>query len=141
MSVQSISPAALSQDPLNVSQARQLANTADNQKVDPGRRSGEAAPSELVAATGRASDTEKPAAQAGPVEPRQLERALENIRRVVEPVAHNLRFTVDEDTGRTVVKVLDSATDQVIRQIPSEEILSIAKALDKLSGLLLEQKA
>ena len=141
MSVQSIPPAALSQDPLNASQARQFSNVADNPKVDPGRRSGEVAPGEQVAATGRAGDAEKLAAQAGPVDPRQLERALENIRRVVEPVAHNLRFSVDEDTGRTVVKVLDSATDQVIRQIPSEEVLSIAKALDKLSGLLLEQKA
>ena len=141
MSVQSISPAALAQDPLNVPQARQLSNSADNPKVDAGGRSGEVSPAERSGAVSRASDTEKAASQATPVDPKQLERALENIRRVVEPVAHNLRFTVDEDTGRTVVKVLDSATDQVIRQIPSEEVLSIAKALDKLSGLLLEQKA
>ncbi|MCB1908288.1 MAG: flagellar protein FlaG [Rhodocyclaceae bacterium] len=141
MSVQSISPAALAQDPLNVSQARQIANAAENPKPESGRRSGEVAPGERVKPTDNAGEAERIASQAAPVDPKALERALENIRRVVEPVAHNLRFTVDEDTGRTVVKVLDSATDQVIRQIPSEEILSIAKALDKLSGLLLEQKA
>ena len=39
------------------------------------------------------------------------------------------------------MKVVDASTDEVIRQIPSEEIISIAKALDKLQGLLVEQKA
>jgi len=40
-----------------------------------------------------------------------------------------------------VVRVLDDATKEVIRQIPSEEALEIAKALDKLQGVLLRQEA
>ena len=50
-------------------------------------------------------------------------------------------FSIDDDTGKTVVKIVDSTTQEVIKQIPSEEILSIAKALDKLKGLFIEQKA
>lgn len=70
----------------------------------------------------------------------ELDRALDAVRKAVEPVARNLLFSVDEDSGRTIVKVVDSATKEVIRQIPSEEILSIAKALDRLKGLLIKQE-
>lgn len=71
----------------------------------------------------------------------QVEQALGEVRKALTPVAQDLLFSIDEDTGKTVVKVVDAATDEVIRQIPSEEIIAIAKALDKLQGLLLQQKA
>ena len=56
-------------------------------------------------------------------------------------MANNLQFTVDEDTGIDVVKVVDTDTKEVIRQFPSEEILAIAKAIDQLQGLLVKDKA
>jgi len=71
----------------------------------------------------------------------QVEQAMDEVRKAISPVARDLLFSIDEDTGRTIVKVVDASTDEVIRQIPSEEIISIAKALDKLQGLLVEQKA
>jgi len=40
-----------------------------------------------------------------------------------------------------VVKVVDLETKEVIRQIPSPEVLEIAKAVDQLQGLLIRQKA
>jgi len=138
MSVQSISASQLALTQSTALQPRQ-APAQEDPRVQADRRGtvAEADRAQNVGEAARTDETTSP----GAVDRQQLERALENIRRVVEPVAHNLQFTVDDDTGRTVVKVMDSATDQVIRQIPSEEILSIAKALDKLSGLLLEQKA
>ena len=71
----------------------------------------------------------------------QVQQAMEDVRNAIAPVAQDLLFSIDEDTGKTIVKVVDASTDEVIRQIPSEEIISIAKALDKLQGLLVEQKA
>lgn len=71
----------------------------------------------------------------------QVEQMVQEVRKVVEPVAQNLLFTVDQGTGRTVVKVVDAQTEEVIRQFPSEELLSISKALDRLQGLLLHKKA
>ena len=53
----------------------------------------------------------------------------------------NLQFSVDEDTGRTVVSVIDSETRQVVRQIPSEEVMRMARALDRMQGLLVNGKA
>ncbi|ADJ63569.1 flagellar protein FlaG [Herbaspirillum seropedicae] len=52
-----------------------------------------------------------------------------------------LNFSKDEDTGKTIVKVMDTATDTVIRQIPSEEAIAIAKSIDKMQGLLINHKA
>lgn len=76
-----------------------------------------------------------------PVKPEDIEQALEEVQKVITPVAQNLRFSVDDDSGKIVVKVIDTATDEVIKQIPSEELLRMAKALDKLQGLLVEQTA
>lgn len=69
----------------------------------------------------------------------QVNQVMEEMRQALPAVARNLQFSIDEGTGKTVVKVVDSATKQVIRQIPSEELLSIAKSLDGKSGLLVKQ--
>ncbi|WP_407278252.1 flagellar protein FlaG [Aromatoleum evansii] len=74
-------------------------------------------------------------------DPAAVDQALEEVRKAIGPVARDLRFSIDEDTGRTVVKIIDSSTDEVIKQIPTEEVLAIAKALDKLKGLLVRQEA
>ena len=71
----------------------------------------------------------------------ELQKALEDVAKAVAPMAQSLQFSVDDDLGRTVVKVLDTETNEVIRQIPSEEVLAISKAVDKLQGLLIKQQA
>ena len=70
-----------------------------------------------------------------------IESAAKAVQNFVQPMSGNLEFTVDEDTGQTVIKVIDNQTKELIRQIPSEEMLEIAKALDRLQGLLVRQKA
>lgn len=71
---------------------------------------------------------------------KELQEAIDKIEKVVQPVAQDLKFSIDEDTGKTVIKVIDTGTKEVIRQIPSEELIAIARALDKLQGLLVKQK-
>lgn len=70
-----------------------------------------------------------------------VKQAIEKIQETVNNLARNLHFSIDEDTGKTVVKVMDMQTQEVIRQIPSQEAISIARALDKVQGLLLNDKA
>jgi len=53
----------------------------------------------------------------------------------------SVRFSKDEESGRTVIKMIDQTTNQVIRQFPSEEMLRITHALDKLQGIALNRKA
>jgi flagellar protein FlaG len=71
----------------------------------------------------------------------ELQKALEEVEKAVAPMAQSLQFSLDKDSGRTVVKVMDTDTNEVIRQIPSEEVLAISKAVDKLKGLLIKQQA
>lgn len=71
----------------------------------------------------------------------KLRAAVEKIQEFVSSAASDIEFSIDEESGRTIVKVIDRETEDVIRQIPSQEMLDLAKALDRLQGLLIKQKA
>jgi uncharacterized FlaG/YvyC family protein len=64
------------------------------------------------------------------------------VRRLNELMAErerSLSFRVDEASGRTVITVLDATTQEVVRQIPSEEVLALRRALET-SGALLDTR-
>lgn len=71
----------------------------------------------------------------------QLADAVKAVKEFIQPQAGNLEFTMDEETGDTIIKIVDSSSGELIRQIPSKEMLEIAKALDRLQGLLVKQNA
>ncbi|MDR1890372.1 MAG: flagellar protein FlaG [Zoogloeaceae bacterium] len=71
----------------------------------------------------------------------KVREGVKNLNEFIKPYNTSLAFSVDEESGRVVVKVTDNDTKEVIRQLPSEEALALAKALDKLKGLLIHQKA
>src|SRR5688572_21987950 len=70
-----------------------------------------------------------------------LREAMKEIQKVVGNNATNLQFSVDEKTGRTIVSVIDAETRQVVRQIPSEEVMRMARSLDRMQGLFVNGKA
>jgi flagellar protein FlaG len=51
-----------------------------------------------------------------------------------------LEFSVDQDSGKAIVKVTERSTKQVIWQFPSEEALQVTKELDRYRGALLSRK-
>lgn len=72
----------------------------------------------------------------------QVDQAVQKVNKAVKSLSNSgLEFSVDKDTGIQLVKVVDIKTRDVIRQIPTEEVLAIAKTLDKLQGLIINQKA
>ncbi len=83
----------------------------------------------------------------------QVEVSKETVDRVVhqletqsQSLRRDLLFSVDDSTGRVIVTVRDSETNEVIRQIPSEELLALSQHLsdaseDDVSGFLFESKA
>ena len=79
--------------------------------------------------------------QAAPREAESLEQTLQGAQEAAEAAGANLQFTIDKDSGKTIVKVVDSQTSEVIRQIPSEELLALARSMSKTEGLLISQKA
>ncbi len=78
---------------------------------------------------------------AGVEQKQQVEAAVKAVKEFIQPMASNLAFEMDDDSGRTVIKITEASSGELIRQIPSEEMLEIAKALDRLQGLLVKQKA
>lgn len=106
--------------------------------------SGNVAPSDGSAPAKQpvASVTNANSSQPSPAErDAQVKQVVERINQAIQSLSSNLNFSVDKDTGITVVKVMDTETNQLIRQIPGDEILSIAKAIDTLQGLIIRQKA
>jgi flagellar protein FlaG len=99
--------------------------------------------SETVKSSSAAVELPSKAVQAAKetVNPSSLKQATEKLNQAMRMMASNLQFTVDEETGIDVVKVVDTDTKEVIRQFPSEEVLAIAKAFDQLQGLLVRDKA
>ena len=71
----------------------------------------------------------------------RFSRAVDEINKSMQSLSRDLVFSIDKDADKTVVKIVDQKTSEVIRQIPSEESLAIAKSLDKVIGNLIQQKA
>jgi flagellar protein FlaG len=67
--------------------------------------------------------------------------ALERVSDMLRPMARGLTFSQDNATGETVVRVVDTQTNEVLRQIPNEDAIAMARALDRVQGLFVRVKA
>lgn len=74
-------------------------------------------------------------------DPVQLAQAIERVNRGLQVRTPNLEFMIDSDSGRTIVKVVDRETSEVIRQMPSREALQIAEAIDRMLSLQVKLRA
>ncbi len=126
MSIQSISNASASMQAMAAAPARSQTESTASVETRPENVQQNANPQEQAQRVPSAGE---------------LQKALEEVEKAVAPMAQSLQFSLDKDSGRTVVKVMDTDTNEVIRQIPSEEVLAISKAVDKLKGLLIKQQA
>lgn len=70
-----------------------------------------------------------------------FESAVKDISEKVQNFQRSLQFHVDEDSGRTIITVIDKETEEVIRQIPPEEVLTLAEQFRRGGGLFVETEA
>ncbi|SAI02650.1 flagellar protein [Bordetella ansorpii] len=99
--------------------------------------------SSAVAATAGATDsnsTRDPSSDPSQ-QPQTIEKALEDINEQMKAWSTQLQFEVDPDINRVVVSVVDSKSGDVVRTIPSEAVLRIAKMIVKLQGNAVETSA
>ena len=73
--------------------------------------------------------------------PAQVAEAVKEANASLHSRAVGLRFEMDEDTDKLIVRVVDRESGELIRQIPSEEVVRIAKVLGKAPGLLVSREA
>ena len=67
----------------------------------------------------------------------ELEQAVAKLNDYVQNTERRLNFQLDESAGLTIIRVFDKATDELIRQIPNEEAVSLAQKLNDEEPLLL----
>jgi flagellar protein FlaG len=67
-----------------------------------------------------------------------LKKALNDDMEAIHRVG--LQFSVHEDTGQTVVRVVDKDTGELIRQIPPQELLDLASKLEDMMGILFDKQ-
>jgi len=70
-----------------------------------------------------------------------LEEVVSGLNDLVHELHRELQFSIDEDSGETVIKVIDRATDEVVRQIPGEEVMRLRKRLLESAGTIFRDSA
>ncbi len=72
----------------------------------------------------------------------RLNDAISELKGFVQNIQRNLEFSVDDASGRTVIKVIDSESKEVIREIPPEEVVHLARNIEySRDGAILKAKA
>lgn len=120
----------VNQNAVTVESPSQLANSSAIVKAD------NTQPEQVVAQTNKVADKESGAQ----IEPEQLSQIVENLNAFVQLTKRNVSFTIDKESGRDVISVFDAETQELIRQIPSEEALALLKRMDEAVGLLFSER-
>lgn len=63
-----------------------------------------------------------------------MQGAVDKMNSLVQNIQRDLSFSVDDESGLTVIKVIDSQSGQLIRQIPSEEVIAITNVLSDIKA-------
>ena len=77
----------------------------------------------------------------GEADPAELKQRVDALNEAMRVHASSIEFSIDDDSGRTIVKVVDTDTDTVLRQYPSKELLAISKQIDKFQGMFIKTQA
>ena len=67
---------------------------------------------------------------------RQLQEAVAELNKQMEHTGVSLGFSIDESIGRSIVKVVNKESGELVRQIPSEDVVRVAHSIESLKGIL-----
>ena len=71
----------------------------------------------------------------------QMQNTVNGVNKMLKQNGQNLEFRVDAETNKLVIKLFDKETGDMIRKIPSDEMLAIARSIDRFQqGLLVKQE-
>ena len=79
--------------------------------------------------------------QSNQTDSEEIDQAIHRFLENIGGKNSELAISIDEESQRIIVRVLDSKTKEVIRQIPPEELLALAEALKKTGAGILDQIA
>lgn len=90
-----------------------------------------------------AQESVPPETQAVTPSTEEVTQAVSKLNDYVQNIRRTLSFTIAESTGRTIIQVYDSETDELIRQIPPEQTIRLAENMEDIvaSGLFVKERA
>ncbi len=71
----------------------------------------------------------------------EVQKKVHEINEQLQPLQMQMSFSVDKETQKVVVKIINGKTQEVVRQIPSEEALRISSHISRLLGVLFDENA
>jgi flagellar protein FlaG len=104
-------------------------------------RSPAGGPASEKTVTGERASSQAAEEESTAVTREDVEAAVATIQDFVQSVRRNINFSLEEGSGRVVVKVTDQGSGDLIRQIPSEEALQLAENLSEVRSLLFKAEA
>lgn len=137
MAIESINPMVAQN---TVQPAVKPANTENTAAVNDKDRVTPVSEADRIAADNRVSRVGE-GTEAPPVSRDQLEGVIEQLNELMRDSQRSLSFRVDDDLDKLVVSVVNPETDEIIRQMPSEESLKFAKSLEGVMGIIFNERA
>lgn len=109
--------------------AERTSPTANTARADPKQQAEERqkTPAEALAEAAKAKQV--------------AEEVVTGLNELVQDLHRELQFSVDEESGETIIKVIDRETDEVVRQIPSEEVVRLRRRLQEAAGVIFQDSA
>ena len=71
----------------------------------------------------------------------QLLQLADELNEHIHILNTKISFLIDDNTGHTVIRISDRATDEVLREVPTQEMLKLAAKLSEVIGIILDKKA
>lgn len=100
-----------------------------------------ASPPAPPAAVSQAPAATSTATARPPTPAQEVQTAVAILNQLIEPVTSSVSFKMDDSTGKTVIRVMDTDTNTLIRQFPTEEALALTRVLDAYQGRILNTQA
>ena len=82
--------------------------------------------------TGRTRDSSASSQALSSLDRENAAKLAEDLNQMVQQVSRQLHFKVDSESGKTLIQVVDKSTGEMLRQIPSEEIVALQHRLSQL---------
>lgn len=123
--------------------ANEIAGIVSIRSMAVARNSGQVAKPAVASAAVVGGESSPPGGNGMPVQvadSADIEKTVSRINEIVRSVQRDLSFNVDQESGRTVIRVIDSESGELIRQIPSEDLLAIATHLRDFQEEMVSQR-
>jgi len=70
----------------------------------------------------------------------EIESIIKELNQFIQIFNTKIAFEIDKETKKTILRIVDVETNEVIRQIPPEELLQISRRISELLGLIINEK-